>query len=300
MGSYLSTPTEKTTTVPVNGHTRVLNVKRSKYSSQTKYLKINKTCLNANPIAPIDLSQSAKCYPVFDQQKLGSCTANGICGAYWFDILNGKSTEAVDPHFVPSRLYLYYKERAMEGNVGTDAGANIADGITVLRTTGVCSEAKYPYLIEKFADQPPAECDEEAKKHHSVTDRRVNQTLEDIYACLKAGFPVVFGFDVYKAFESIGADGLVAMPADGEEMLGGHCVIIMGYDPEKQLFKVMNSWGPEWADKGFCYFPKDYILGDKLAYDFTVVTQIVDETELLNRIHATDRPSYKNILLKKN
>lgn len=83
-------------------------------------------------------------------------------------------------------------------------------------------------------------------------------------------------------------------------MLGGHCVIIMGYDPEKQLFKVINSWGSEWADHGFCYFPKDYILGDKLAYDFTVVTQIVDEAEIMNRIHATDRPSYKNILLKKN
>jgi C1A family cysteine protease len=74
---------------------------------------------------------------------------------------------------------------------------------------------------------------------------------------------------------------------------------MMGYDPEKQIFKVMNSWGPEWGDKGFCYFPKDYILGDKLAYDFSVVTQIVDEVEILNRIHSSDRPTYKNIFLRK-
>lgn len=298
MGNYFSATTEKTTTGPVNGHVRVLNVQRSKYSSQTKYLQVNRSSLNANPIAKIDLSQSAKCYPVFDQSKLGSCTANGICGAYWFDILNSKSMEALDPNFQPSRLYLYYKERSTENNVATDAGANIADGITVLRTNGVCSESKWPYVIEKFADQPTAECDEEAKTHHSVTDRRVNQTLEELYACLKAGFPVVFGFDVFKGFESVGADGLVPMPADGEEMLGGHCVILMGYDPEKQIFKVMNSWGPEWGDKGFCYFPKDYILGDKLVYDFSVVTQIVDEVEILNRIHSSDRPTYKNIFLR--
>jgi hypothetical protein len=31
--------------------------------------------------------------------------------------------------FVPSRLFIYYNERAIEGNVGVDSGAYIRDGI---------------------------------------------------------------------------------------------------------------------------------------------------------------------------
>src|SRR3984893_6029683 len=65
-----------------------------------------------------------QCPPVYDQGMLGSCTANAIGGAIEFDRLKQQL-----PDFVPSRLFIYYNERVIEGTVDLDAGAMIRDGI---------------------------------------------------------------------------------------------------------------------------------------------------------------------------
>jgi len=52
------------------------------------------------------------------------------------------------PYFMtPSRLFIYYNEREMEGTVSTDAGANIRDGIKSLKTIGAAPERDWPLNI---------------------------------------------------------------------------------------------------------------------------------------------------------
>ena len=87
-----------------------------------------------------------QCPPVYDQGQLGSCTANGIAGAIEFD---RKKQDL--PDFVPSRLFIYYNERVMEGTVAQDAGAQIRDGIKSVAKLGAPPETDWPYDIEKFA-----------------------------------------------------------------------------------------------------------------------------------------------------
>ena len=66
-----------------------------------------------------------KCPGIYNQGKLGSCTANAIAAAYEFDMM--KQNE--DNIFTPSRLFIYYNERDMENTVNSDSGAQIRDGI---------------------------------------------------------------------------------------------------------------------------------------------------------------------------
>jgi len=87
----------------------------------------------------VDLSK--KCPPVYDQGQLGSCTANAIAAAIEFD---------QKKKFIPSRLFIYYNERAMEGTIASDSGAQIRDGIKSVAKDGVCSEATWPYVIGKL------------------------------------------------------------------------------------------------------------------------------------------------------
>src|SRR3977135_3863740 len=67
----------------------------------------------------------SQCPPVYDQGMLGSCTANAIGAAVEFDRLKQKLTD-----FVPSRLFIYYNERVIEGSVNSDSGPQIRAGIT--------------------------------------------------------------------------------------------------------------------------------------------------------------------------
>src|SRR5437763_15243788 len=94
--------------------------------------------------ARIDLRK--QCPPVYDQGQLGSCTANAIGGAIEFDQIK----QNLSPIFVPSRLFIYYNERSMEGTVNSDSGAQIRDGMKSVGTVGVCPEDMWPYNITKF------------------------------------------------------------------------------------------------------------------------------------------------------
>src|SRR5436853_3992768 len=64
----------------------------------------------------VDLRPS--CPAVYDQGQLGSCTANAIGGAIEFDQLKQHLAQT----FTPSRLFIYYNERVIEGTVDADSG----------------------------------------------------------------------------------------------------------------------------------------------------------------------------------
>lgn len=99
------------------------------------------------------------CPPVFNQGKLGSCTANAIAAAHQFDQMKQNKPKV----FTPSRLFIYYNEREIRqykirGTVNQDSGAMIRDGIKSLAKQGAAPESMWPYEIAKFAAKPPKKC----------------------------------------------------------------------------------------------------------------------------------------------
>lgn len=226
-------------------------------------------------IKKVDLREH--CPEVYDQGHLGSCTANAIAGAYEFDEIFEKESSI----FRPSRLFIYYNERKMEDHVNEDSGAEIRDGVQSISTVGVCPETMLPYDITKFTEEPSPECYTTALHHKSVEYKRVDQTLEQLRQCLIEGFPFVFGFMVYESFESpdVAKTGVMPMPKEGEKVLGGHAVVGVGFDDDKKVFIVRNSWGDSWGDKGYFYMPYDFILNADNASDFWTIRRVVDATQ---------------------
>jgi C1A family cysteine protease len=88
--------------------------------------------------------------------------------------------------------------------------------------------------------------------------------------------PVVFGFSVYESFESdeVAKTGTVLMPDKSEQLLGGHAVVLCGYDDETKRFLVRNSWGEEWGQAGYFTLPYEYVTDPNLASDFWVVQTV--------------------------
>jgi C1A family cysteine protease len=209
------------------------------------------------------------CPPVYDQGQLGSCTANAISGAIQFDQKKQKSKV-----FVPSRLFIYYNERVMEGSVNSDAGAQIRDGVKSVANIGVCPEAEWPYDIKKFADKPTPKCFTDAKKCEAVGYQRLDSSnLNQLKGCIASGFPFVFGFTVYESFESpeVAKTGVLNMPTPKEKVEGGHAVLAVGYDDATQRFTVRNSWGKDWGIKGYFTIPYSYLTSTNLADDFWTI-----------------------------
>jgi len=232
---------------------------------------------------PTKKDLTGDCPPVYDQGELGSCTANAIGGAHEFEQRKQDAKNA----FTPSRLFIYYNERALEGTVNEDAGGMIRDGIKSVVKQGVCREtdpgsakgyagACWPYDIRKFTAKPPKTCYDEAMNHQVVSYRRVVQSLNQMKGCLAAGYPFVFGFSVYESFETstVAKTGKVPMPGSGETMLGGHAVVAVGYNDADQCFIVRNSWGAKWGKQGYCFMPYAYLADSNLAADFWTIRMV--------------------------
>ena len=210
-----------------------------------------------------------QCPPVYDQGQLGSCTANGIAAALQFE----RKKQKLTPDFIPSRLFIYYNERVIEHTVNSDSGAMIRDGIKSVSKQGDCPETEWPYDITKFTQKPQLSCYQDALKYKAVQYQKLSQNVNQMKGCIASGYPFVFGFTVYDSFESqqVAQTGVVPMPSLSEQVMGGHCVVAVGYDDAQQRFIVRNSWGTSWGIQGYCTMPYAYLTDSNLASDFWTI-----------------------------
>ena len=211
---------------------------------------------------PDSVDWTDKLPPCYDQGDLGSCTANAIAGAIQF-----LQQAQGEPSVMPSRLFIYYNERVIEGTVDSDAGAEIMDGIKTINDQGFCPEYEWIYDPDKFAVKPLDACYADASDDLLLQYLSVdNSVLNDVKAALVQG-PVVGGFSVYESFEGDeAATGNVPLPGKHEQMIGGHAVLIVGYNHTQ--FIVRNSWGPDWGRNGYFTVPISYFTNPDLASDF--------------------------------
>ena len=207
--------------------------------------------------------------PVYDQSQLNSCTANAICAIVHYDLLSNQQP------FTPSRLFVYYNERAMENSVNQDAGAIIRDGIKAINSLGVCSETEWGYDITKFAVKPPQPCYDHAILHKSLQYERVLQGQSTIESALAQGFPIVFGFYVKSSFESekVANTGNYK-PKSTESIVGRHAVVLVGYNRAKKQYMVRNSYGDSWGQKGHFTMPYEEVHSPSVSSDFWVIKKV--------------------------
>lgn len=72
---------------------------------------------------------------------------------------------------------------------------------------------------------------------------------------------VITGIPIYDCMFNVRADGIVPYDTSKDvDSSGGHAVAITGWKIIDGNFYwvVLNSWGTEWGDKGYCYLPEKY------------------------------------------
>jgi len=218
--------------------------------------------------------------PIYDQGRIGSCTANAIAGAIQFD----RRKFSQSPDFVPSRLFIYYNERSIEGSIANDAGAYLRDGIKSINKVGVCPETEWTYddtpaLYDggpfpagaKPAKRPPTSAYNDAKHYELVSYQRLVPSLAQLKGTLASGFPFVFGFSVFdNIYDAHGRPKTHIPVPDGSPMIGGHAVMAVGYSDARHEFTIRNSWGTGLGVNGYFFMPYSYVVSPN-ASDFWVI-----------------------------
>ncbi len=202
----------------------------------------------------------------------------------FFGFLEDKNNQALTSSKVlvrPSRLFHYYVTRKIRGTIDRDSGASIRESIKAGNLFGSTAESNWIYNILNFKKSPPKKAWDNANLHkvnayYSISDG----DLKTMKRALADGYLVGFGFAVFKNLmsEVVSITGLLTRPKSSDTCIGGHAVVLVGYDDNKEMpdgskgaFLVRNSWGTSWGIEGYFWMSYNYVGDSRLSNDFWVI-----------------------------
>ena len=212
---------------------------------------------------PRSVDLSGRMPPAGSQGNQNSCVAWAVVYAYKsyqekIEENNGYTNGGgLNYNAVFSPAYVYNQI-----NNGRDGGSFFPDALNILSQQGAVKWTDMPYNDRDFMTKPNETQRSKAKRYRIDYWRRVNvMDAKELKAQLNAGYPVMIGALVDKGFY----DGGFA--AGGQDFywrsqigktLGGHAMLVVGYDDGRNAFKVLNSWGQQWGRSGYCWITYDY------------------------------------------
>ena len=137
---------------------------------------------------------------------------------------------------------------------------------------GAATLATMPYDDRDYRARPSSAAQQEAGRFRALSKRRVG-SIAHLKGALANRHPVVIGMPVYESFFSLSGRGSVYNDLRGSSQ-GGHAVTLVGYDDDRYggAFKVINSWGTGWGDRGYFWLPYSVYSNSRFnAYAYLLV-----------------------------
>lgn len=161
--------------------------------------------------------------------------------------------EAIERKQTPSSLSKVYSPSFVYNQIKLNScggGSYISDALTLLKKGGVASLESFPYFENNCTNMPSEAIKNQAKDFAIADWRRVNtQDDVEIKSQLNAGFPIVIGMMIDDGFQNLRMNQIYHGPSGKEK--GGHAMVVVGYDDNKEAYKLFNSWGTDWGTSGF-------------------------------------------------
>jgi len=141
-------------------------------------------------------------------------------------------------------------------NGGRDRGSVISYATRLLVQKGATPWSYMPYDDKNYLRQPSAKAKAKARTYRSLRFARLSfSSPEPIKAVISQGHPVIVGIKVYQNFHKLGSKVYDTFSGRSN---GGHAIALVGYDDNKRssnghkgAFKIFNSWGRNWGNKGY-------------------------------------------------
>lgn len=206
---------------------------------------------------PDEANLEALLPPVMDQSVVGACTGySAATVAYVAMVKDGHRRP-----FIPSPVFLYREARVIGGYVEEDAGAEIRNVWKAANRLGLPPMSN---LRPRFKDTDLPDPNtwlfpensiwrrKPAPSHYADAERRQViayyrlATLADVLKCLADGYPVNFGFTVFRSFYGPGGPRYdVPDRQPNDRSLGGHAVTAFGYSKRTGRLLCRNQWGQD-------------------------------------------------------
>ena len=266
----------------------------------------NTAIYSKKTIVGYDNSNSDFFPPIGDQLNLGSCTT--WAAGYYFNSYTNAKTANVSinspsgQNYLCSPAFLYPLV-----NGGLDLGANLLNAVEIMSEFGCVPLNTLPYkslfiyqdtklpMDEQFfpsVDDQKLALKNRMKSIEILADYPMSEEgLTNIKQALDNGNLIITGAEITMNFFTYNGltksdpvqcqDGITRTYSYPDGVLssfdlscggvhGGHAFTIVGYDDKKMAFKISNSWGTEWGEKGFAWISYDLFRDSRFATDYFI------------------------------
>ncbi|MCX6352028.1 MAG: hypothetical protein NTX03_09220 [Bacteroidetes bacterium] len=217
---------------------------------------------------PSSFDFSADMPPIGNQGNQGSCVgwAIGYALKSYQEMKENKYSK-YDNSNLMSAAYIYNQAKISSD---CNSGMYLPRALDLLVNEGVCSLNDFGYDQTDCSKQPSSNNKKSAKVNRVKNFGAVKKNMSDIKTYISTGIPVVFGATIDQDFndaKTIGSGDFI-WKSNTSKKLGGHALIIVGYDDNLNAVKVQNSWGTIWGNKGYACIDYSWLLSQ--AYEFYV------------------------------
>jgi C1A family cysteine protease len=208
---------------------------------------------------PDNISYEYLCDPIQNQGQQGTCVTFA-CTELEQMVLRKRMHPVPPPALSKIGLYSLTKHLREPGSL-TEQGLYAADALWVLQNVGYVLESDMPYRDDPNAIIAPVDPNMIHKDHELKGFQRVGgeETAHDalVQAMCLALFqhgPLAIGISYQNDWMQPEADGtLTPKPIQGAA--GGHEMAVVGYSLHREAFRVRQSWGADFGDKGYVWLP---------------------------------------------
>jgi hypothetical protein len=212
-----------------------------------------------NSNLPSSYDMSDRLPPIGNQGNVGTCVG-WACGYYartameavkrnWYtNNLNASRT------FSPKDLYLSIDDNLKGGNGDNCKGTQFTHAMKMLNQRGIATWQTVPHNLENYQcskQNLQSSWTNEASQYKISSYRRVSPTIDAIKQRIAKNIPVIFGATVGDPFGRYRGGILHNINQVRGDKEGGHAMVVVGYDDNKNAFKIVNSWGSGWGENGF-------------------------------------------------
>jgi hypothetical protein len=213
---------------------------------------------------------SVKARAVVNQGTLPCCVSTAL----------GASMEILNPSWpVLAPLFHYYVTRFDRGGADAAGFLFLINGLATLTRDGICRETLHsqPYTLEGASTKPTTGAYADAKTR-ALRRRNDKFTYSPatgpskvvwIREQLRNECPVVLGMQMPSGYPRNFLNGKMEWldPDNPPRTMGGHCVLVTGYDDSRQALHIQDSQGEEAFEQG------SWWMGYRVV-DSTVVQQV--------------------------
>lgn len=223
---------------------------------------VDTTFLFSRRLASLPTDFSLDMPPILSQGGEGSCVAfaTGYAARSYLlhrdDSTSYLSSGTLDNNVILSPEYIYNSAK-QPGECRT-AGMYFSSAFNLIKTEGVSTWASMPYSSINGCSTLPNPTQKANAANYKINSyyRLTDISPDYIKRILFNNNPILIGIKVDYQFWT---DGKFIWKTNMGSYVGGHAIVICGWDDTKNAYKIMNSWGTNWGFNGFGWIDYNYL-----------------------------------------